>query len=71
MDRLTLLQHLAKAERHVAEGRHHIARQERLIAALDRDGHDTEEACVILTTLRETQVLHEQDRDRVLKEFQK
>jgi hypothetical protein len=48
MDRALLLQHLAQAERHVAEGEQHLLRQEELIAELDRDGHDTEEARVIL-----------------------
>jgi hypothetical protein len=55
MDRAVLLQHLAQAERHVAEGDQHLLRQEELIAELDRDGHDTEKARVILDTLRETQ----------------
>jgi hypothetical protein len=44
MDRALLLQ----AERHVAEGEQHLLWQEELIAELDRDGHDTEEARVIL-----------------------
>jgi hypothetical protein len=40
MDRATLLDHLAQAERHAVEGNRHLARQERLIAQLDRQGHD-------------------------------
>jgi hypothetical protein len=70
MDRAVLLQHLAQAERHVAEGEQHLLRQEELIAELDRDGHDTEKARVILDTLRETQALHLQDRDRIMRELE-
>jgi hypothetical protein len=70
MDRGVLLQHLAQAERHVAEGEQLLLRQEELIAELDRDGHDTEEARVILDTLRETQALHLQDRDRIIRELE-
>jgi len=40
MDRQTMLEHLAMAERHVAEGVIHLSRQRALIAELDRDGHD-------------------------------
>ena len=57
-----LQQHLAMAERHVALGEHHLARQEALIAELDRDGHDT-------ATMRATQRLHRQERNRLLAEL--
>ena len=66
MDRATLLDHLAQAERHAADGERHIARQEELVAALDRDGHDTTEALKVLSTLRSTQALHEADVARLL-----
>ena len=66
MDQGTLQQHLAQAERHIARGVVHLARQRELIAKLDRAGHDTEEARTILDSLMETQVLHEQDRERLL-----
>jgi hypothetical protein len=66
MDRAALLQHLAQAEHHVAEGRRHLARQEELIAELDRDGHDTTEARKLLATLRATQALHQEDVERLL-----
>jgi hypothetical protein len=67
MDRWALLQHLAQAERHIAEGVVHLARQRALIAALDRAGHDSEEARAILDTLMETQIIHEQDHERLLR----
>src|SRR5215471_18386455 len=66
MDQGALQQHLAQAERHIAQGVVHLARQRALIAELDRAGHDTEEARAILDTLMETQVLHEQDREHLL-----
>jgi len=61
-----LQQHLAQTERHIARGKVHLARQRALIAALDRAEHDAEEARAILDSLMETQVLHEQDRERLL-----
>jgi len=67
MDRWALLQHLAQAERHVAEGMVHLARQRALIAELTQAGHDSEEACAILDTLMETQLLHEQEREHLLR----
>jgi hypothetical protein len=71
IDRTLLLQHLSQAEHHAAEGRRHLARQEELIAELDRDGLDTAEALKVLATLRETQALHEQDVHRLLGELGK
>ncbi|UFW46500.1 MULTISPECIES: hypothetical protein [Bradyrhizobium] len=71
MDRRILEEHLALARRHANMGAQHIARQEGLIAELDRDGHDTAEARKILNTLRETQRLHEQDVERLLLEVSK
>ena len=71
MDREILLQHLVLAERHIAQGKAHLIRQETLVAELDRNGHDTKEAEAILATLRQTQALHLQDRDRILSELQK
>jgi len=69
MDRRLLQQHLEQAERHIALGKQHLAKQEAIIAELDRDGHDTTDALAILVTLRETRSLHVQDRDRILSEL--
>ena len=66
MDQGVLQQHLAQAERHIAQGVVHLARQRVLIAELHRAGHATDEARAILDSLMETQVLHEQDRERLL-----
>ncbi|MBB4381755.1 hypothetical protein [Bradyrhizobium sp. SBR1B] len=70
MDRAMLERHLGIAERHAAQGREHLDRQEQLIAELDRNGHDTAEAIRVLTTLRQTQTLHEQDVERLLNELE-
>ena len=66
MDQGALQQHLAQAERHIAQGVVHLARQRVLITELHRAGHDTDEARAILDSLMETQALHQQDRERLL-----
>ncbi|WP_440642066.1 hypothetical protein ACSHT2_13925 [Bradyrhizobium sp. PUT101] len=53
MDHDTLLRDLAMVERHVALGAGHVAKQEAMIAGLERKGHDTVNARTFLTTLRE------------------
>ena len=67
MERQILLQYLALADRHIAEGEERLAKQEGLVAELDHDGHDTKEARLILTTMRRTQALHREDRARILR----
>ena len=59
MDRSTLEQHLALTQQHVIEAMGLVARQEKVVAELERDGHDTAEALKVLATLRDTQRLHE------------
>ncbi|MGX4771138.1 hypothetical protein ACWAUC_15255 [Bradyrhizobium guangdongense] len=71
MERAILQQHLAMAERHVALGEEHLERQEALIAELDRDGYDTTDALKLLATMRATQQLHLQDRNRLLAELER
>jgi hypothetical protein len=51
MDRQTLIEHLAQAERHASDGARQVAKQETSIAKLDRDGHDTTEALKMLATM--------------------
>lgn len=70
MDGSILLRHLADAERHIARGVVHLARQEALIAQLEQDGQDSQTARAILATLRETQVLHLRERERLLEKTQ-
>ncbi|UFW45380.1 MULTISPECIES: hypothetical protein [Bradyrhizobium] len=64
-----LLRHLYEAERHVAEGERHLARQEELVAELHRDGHDTQAANDILATMQQSQALHVQHRDHIIREL--
>jgi hypothetical protein len=45
---------LEQARRHVAEGESRVAAQERLLADLSRDGHDTTTAVELLATLRQS-----------------
>jgi hypothetical protein len=63
------LKHLEQAERRIAEGKDHIARQEGIIARLVSCGHDTSEAEALLVTLLESQRLHEQHRRSILDEL--
>jgi hypothetical protein len=68
VDRAILAEHLALAERHVAQGEEHLARQRKLIADLERHGHDTKQARDLLA--QSMQALHIGDRDRLKKELE-
>jgi hypothetical protein len=70
MDRDRVLRHLAEVERHILQGETHLAKQLALIAELERHGHDTMGAQAVLTTMRETQAFHRQDRERILRKLQ-
>ena len=64
-----LKRHLAQAEEHVATGYKNIARQFRLIAKLQRGGHDTAKARAILDQFEDLQEMHIADRGRILREL--
>jgi Spy/CpxP family protein refolding chaperone len=73
MDRATILNHLAQAERHVNMGAQHVSSQLSLIERMQRDGHDVTAARQLLEQFEEIQALHIVDRDRLraeLDEFQ-
>jgi hypothetical protein len=70
MDRKMELDHLAIAEKAVAAGERHIAREEQMIAELDRDGHDTSLALATLANYRRMQAEHVAHRDLLLKMLQ-
>ena len=70
MDRKMELHHLAIAERAVLKGDRHIAREEQMIAELDRDGHDTKLALATLANYRRMQAEHVAHRDLLLKMLQ-
>lgn len=60
MDRQTvILQHFQEAERHVDESAARISKYERMVAELERDGHDATMTKELLNTLRKSQVLLE------------
>ena len=72
-ERIILLERLAQATRRVAESNKQINDQYRLIAELERDGHDTTEAITRVIELLKTHELrlHECDELRAeLADFQ-
>jgi hypothetical protein len=69
MDRNTILDHLARARRHVADAERHIAHQREIIALKERDGHDPSQSMKLLAQFEEIYRLHLQDRDRLEKEL--
>jgi hypothetical protein len=69
MDRKLEQRHLQEAERHVAQGLEHIDKERRIIAELDRDGHDTSTARELLKTLEQSQRMHEEHRDHIKAEL--
>jgi hypothetical protein len=56
MDPATTQQHLEQAQRHAAEGKRLVARQEAVVAELDRGGHNAIDARKVLDTLRDTEI---------------
>ena len=62
-----LQEHLAQAERHVVEGERVIARQRDVVAQLERDGHDSTDAMLLLYQFEEIQYLHVDRRDQLRK----
>jgi len=69
MERKSEVGHLEMAQKHVTEGEQHIARQRRLIAELERDGHDTALALELLREFERSQAAHVAERDRLRAEL--
>jgi Spy/CpxP family protein refolding chaperone len=69
MHRDMLLDHLAQARRHVAQGEQHVMRQRELVAEMERDGHDTAQSRALLKQFEELLALHVADRDRMEREL--
>ena len=65
MDRIALLQLLAKAEARVAAGEELIARQRSILATLHRDGHESSKGELVLVKLEELQRVHIAERERL------
>jgi len=60
---------LVIAERHVAEGEQHVARQEEIISKLQLLGADTTVAEQLLSEFQATLKMHRRDRDRISAEL--
>jgi hypothetical protein len=69
MDWAALLRHLAEAKRHVAQGERHLVRQKELIAELRLHGHDVSGANDVLATMQQSQLLHLEALDRIMREL--
>jgi hypothetical protein len=69
MDSPTLQSRLNDAERLVQRLEENIAFQGRMIATLDRGGHDVRAAKMFLRRLEAKQAKHVADRDRLFKEL--
>lgn len=71
MDRTLIAQHLAEAERHVAQGYTHIERQSQVVTDLSH-GDDPElakSAAELLKQFEDMQILHVVNRDRLRREL--
>jgi hypothetical protein len=69
MDHPTLRSRLKDAESLVQRMEENIAFQGRMIATLDRGGHDVRAAKMFLRRLQATDAKHVADRDRLFKEL--
>ncbi|MBW9064386.1 hypothetical protein JNB71_13745 [Rhizobium herbae] len=69
MDHLALIhEHLAAAERRVADGERHVALQREIVAKLERNGSDTARVRQLLSTFEEALMWHIAERDRLIRE---
>ncbi len=56
---------LEMADRHIAHGEQHIARQEMLLTSLQLKGYQTKDAVALLKLLNEAQAEHRAHRDAI------
>jgi hypothetical protein len=68
-DRTLILDHLARARRHVAEAERHVANQREIVAQKERHGHDTATSRQLLGQFQELYRMHVADRDRLEQEL--
>jgi hypothetical protein len=71
MEREMIVQHLARADRHAAEGETIVARQKELIAEIERQGRDAANARALLVLFKDLQKMHLVDANRLWQEAQK
>jgi len=64
-----LKQHLALAEKHIAEGAGHVERQRQIVEELKPRGQDVRRSADLLKLFEETLATHIDERDRLLEEL--
>jgi hypothetical protein len=69
MDLEMILRHQAQAEKHIAEGYQHVARQREIVAELERDGHDSALSRELLTEFEKGLATDIEIRDLITKEL--
>jgi len=69
MDRALIVSYLKAAEEQVANGERQIARHSDLISTLRQAGHDTTSAIALLRELKQAQIQHVAERDRLRAEL--
>jgi hypothetical protein len=67
--RATVELHLSEAEGYVAEGMRRVEKQRKIIANLERSGHNTLRAESLLRMLEDILAVHVAHRDRLRKEL--
>ena len=65
MMRGLLEEHLAQAERHIAEGEDHVECQRQIVEELVRRGEDAQRSKALLELFEETLEVHFGERDRL------
>lgn len=71
MERAAIEQHLAEAERHVTQSEGLVRRQREVVQQLERDGHDTALAKVLLSELERSLALHRLDCKRTREQLER
>ena len=69
VDRAAARQHLELANKQVAEGHRCVEAQVALVARLERDGHDTFQARMLLEQFKMTLALQVETRDCIVQEL--
>jgi hypothetical protein len=69
MNRDLLAKQLLRAEAFITRGDRRVARQRRIVARLERDGHDTTEARKVLMEFVLRRGLHIAERDRLSRQL--
>jgi len=69
MNRDLLKDRLAQAERRIAEGSDHVARQRQIVEQVVRRGEDARRSTALLELFEETLTTHVEERDRLRNEL--